>query len=57
MNVTKLHNVTKQNSYMGQIGAGSCNLVTKLQFCLFLHSDINIAINVTKLLNMTVTSE
>ena len=38
MNVTKLHNVTKQNSY--KIAAGSSNLVTKLQFCLFLHSDI-----------------
>ena len=28
MNVTKLHNVTKQNSYVGQIAAASCNLVT-----------------------------
>ena len=40
MNVTKLHNVSKQNSYIGQIAAGSSNLVTKLQFCLLLHSDI-----------------
>ena len=38
MNVHKLHNVTKQNSYIGQIAAASCNLVTKLQFCLFLQN-------------------
>jgi hypothetical protein len=42
MNVTKLHKVTKQRSYIGQIAAGSCNLVTKLQLCLFLHSDIKV---------------
>jgi hypothetical protein len=28
MNVTKLKDVTKQNSYIGQIVAASCNLVT-----------------------------
>ena len=27
MNVTKLHNLTKQNSYIGQITAARCNLV------------------------------
>ena len=32
MNVTKIHNVTEKNSYIDQIAAASCNLVTKLQF-------------------------
>ena len=39
MNVTKLHSVIKQNSYIGQIAAASCNLATILQF--FLQSQEN----------------